>query len=74
MTICVEVQYSAFFLKTAGALCLNKYVCVFGTARTVKVGLKDSLVRHQQEGCLRWGSTDGISAIENSSLNKIPNT
>lgn len=35
MTICVEVQYSAFFLKTAGALCLNKYVCVFGTACTL---------------------------------------
>lgn len=63
-----------FLSQNCWALCLNKYVCVFGTACTVQVSLKDSLVRHQQEVNLSWRSTDRISAIENSSLNKIPNT
>lgn len=40
----------------------------------MRVSLKDSLVRCQQEGEWSWGATDGISAIENLSLNKIPNT
>lgn len=58
------------------ALCLNKHVCVFGTACTVQAGLKAGLplVRHQQEGNLSWGATDGINAIENSSLYKISHT
>lgn len=36
------------------APCLDKHVCVFGTACTVQAGLKDSLVRHRQEGNLSW--------------------
>lgn len=63
-----------FLSQNCWALCLNKHVCVFGTACAVKASLKGSLVRHQQEGSWSWASTDGISVIENLSLNKIPNT
>lgn len=50
-----------FLSQNCCALCLNKYVCVFGTTCTAQGSLKDSHVRHQQEGSWSCGTTDEIS-------------